>query len=398
MCSKALQGITVLDLTRVLAGPFCAMNLADFGAEVIKIEMPGKGDDTHAFPPFRNGESMYFANINRNKKGITLNLKSEEGKKIFFDMVKKADVVLENYRPGVMDKLGAGYDVLCEINPRIIYAACSGFGAYGRDHLKPGYDIIAQAEGGMMSITGEYGESPLRVGAAIGDVLGGMNMIIGVLLALQARNVTGKGQRVDISLQDSVISCLENTGIRFQGSGKLPERIGNRYASAYPYDAFHGKDGDFVIGCANDKLFTLLCNNVFHMPELLEDKRFSTNAARCENWAELKSIVNSWSVNYTVEEAVNIILGAGVPAGKIANIEQLMSSDHVMEDREMYVSLPHPKIGDMYVNGTPVKLMGTPAEIVSPAPALGQDNLEVFHSMLGYDEEKIEALAASGVI
>ena len=235
---KALSNITVLDLTRVLAGPYCTMMLADYGANVIKIEMPGKGDDTRAMGPKKNDYSMYYAYVNRGKKGITLNLKSEEGKKLFLEMVKKADVVVENYRPGVMDKLGVGYDVLKEVNDQIIYAAVSGFGCYGPKHQRPGYDIIAQATSGLMSITGEAGGQPLRVGNAMGDVLGGMNLTIGILMALNARTVTGRGQRVDVALVDSVVSSLEVGWQRFFASGKQPELIGNRYASAFPYDSF----------------------------------------------------------------------------------------------------------------------------------------------------------------
>ena len=256
---KALQDIVVLDLTRVLAGPYCTMMLADFGADVIKIEIPVKGDDTRGMGPFVNGSSLYYANVNRNKKSVTLNLKEPKGKEMFLALVKKADVVVENSRPGVRDRMGLGYEVLQEANERIIYAAVSGFGSYGRCSARPGYDIIAQAYGGLMSITGEPDGEPLRVGTAIGDVLGGMNLTIGVLMALHARELSGKGQRVDVALVDSVISSLETGTQRYFASGKLPRRIGNRYASAYPYDSFKAKDGSFVIGCGNDKLFNLLC-------------------------------------------------------------------------------------------------------------------------------------------
>lgn len=233
---SALENLTILDLTRVLAGPFCTMMLADMGAKVIKIEIPSGGDDTREYPPFRlnkNGEreSVYFANINRNKKGITLNLKSEEGKHLFRELVKKADIVVENYRPGVMDKLGLGYDALRKINPQIIYGSVSGFGNTGPYRLRPGYDILAQAMGGMMAITGVPGGPPTRVGSAIGDILGGLHLAIGLLAAVNARNLTGQGQRVDISLMDSVIAAAENTGIKYLESGKIPPRMGNRYAA-----------------------------------------------------------------------------------------------------------------------------------------------------------------------
>ena len=326
---KALADILVLDLTRVLAGPYCTMMLADYGAEVIKIEVPGKGDDTRAFGPLKNGASMYYANVNRGKKGVTLNLKEDKGKKIFLDMVKRADVVVENYRPGVMDKLGLGYEKLKKNNDRIIYAAVSGFGCYGPKSLRPGYDIIAQATGGLMSITGEPGRHGIRVGNAMGDVLGGMNLTIGILIALHARTITGKGQRVDVSLVDSVVSSLETGTQRYFASGKQPELMGNRYAAAYPYDSFKASDGFFVIGCGNDKLFSLFCNNVLNRPELLEDSRFATNIKRCEYHAELKPIIEEWSINYSIDEAVDLLNEAGVPAAPINDLQRVTEDDHI---------------------------------------------------------------------
>lgn len=395
---KALADILVLDLTRVLAGPYCTMMLADYGAEVIKIEVPGKGDDTRAFGPLKNGASMYYANVNRGKKGVTLNLKEDKGKKIFLDMVKRADVVVENYRPGVMDKLGLGYEELKKNNDRIIYAAVSGFGCYGPKSLRPGYDIIAQATGGLMSITGEPGRHGIRVGNAMGDVLGGMNLTIGILIALHARTITGKGQRVDVSLVDSVVSSLETGTQRYFASGKQPELMGNRYAAAYPYDSFKASDGFFVIGCGNDKLFSLFCNNVLHRPELLEDSRFATNIKRCEYHAELKPIIEEWSVNYSIDEAVDLLNEAGVPAAPINDLQRVTEDDHIANVREMFVPLHHPIIGDMKVNGNPVKLVDTKADISRPAPALGQDNGEVYKSLLGFDESFLEKLKEDKII
>ena len=398
MATKALQDIVVLDLTRVLAGPYCTMMLADYGAKVIKIEIPGRGDDTRAFGPLKNGASMYYANVNRGKKGVTLNLKSDKGKEMFKQMVKKADVVVENYRPGVMDKMGVGYDVLKEVNPRIIYGAVSGFGCYGPDSKRPGYDIIAQATGGLMSITGEPGGHPLRVGNAMGDVLGGMNLTIGILMALHARELTGRGQRVDVALVDSVVSSLEIGILRFFASGKQPELMGNRYASAYPYDSFKAKDGLFVIGCGNDKLFTLLCNKVFKQPELLTDPRFETNLKRCENHAALKPIVEAWSSQYTIKEAVDMILAAGVPAAPINDLPHVTTDPHIAGAREMFVPLHHPVIGDMKVNGNPIKLMDTKLDISVPAPELGQDNAAVYGDLLGLDEAALKKLQEEKVI
>ena len=395
---KALQDIVVLDLTRVLAGPYCTMMLADFGADVIKIEIPIKGDDTRGMGPFVNGSSLYYANVNRNKKSVTLNLKDPKGKEMFLALVKKADVVVENYRPGVMDRMGLGYEVLKEANERIIYAAVSGFGSYGRCSARPGYDIIAQAYGGLMSITGEPDGDPLRVGTAIGDVLGGMNLTIGILTALHARELTGKGQRVDVALVDSVVSSLETGTQRYFASGKLPRRIGNRYASAYPYDSFKAKDGSFVIGCGNDKLFTLLCTKVLHREDLLTDPRFLSNALRCENHAALKVEVEKWSTTLTKEEAYEAINAAGVPASPINDLYQVSHDPHIVEDREMFIPVKHPVIGNMRVNGNPVKLLDMMPEVRTCAPALGQHKEEVYGQLLGMDKAQLEALEEDHVI
>lgn len=395
---KALQDIVVLDLTRVLAGPYCTMMLADFGADVIKIEIPIKGDDTRGMGPFVNGSSLYYANVNRNKKSVTLNLKDPKGKEMFLALVKKADVVVENYRPGVMDRMGLGYEVLKEANERIIYAAVSGFGSYGRCSARPGYDIIAQAYGGLMSITGEPDGEPLRVGTAIGDVLGGMNLTIGILTALHARELSGKGQRVDVALVDSVVSSLETGTQRYFASGKLPRRIGNRYASAYPYDSFKAKDGNFVIGCGNDKLFNLLCAKVLHREDLLTDPRFLSNALRCENHAALKVEVEKWSTTLTKEEAYEAINAAGVPASPINDLYQVSHDPHIVEDREMFIPVKHPVIGDMRVNGNPVKLLDMMPEVRTCAPALGQHNEEIYGQLLGMDKAQLEALEEDHVI
>lgn len=395
---KALSNITVLDLTRVLAGPYCTMMLADYGANVIKIEVPGKGDDTRAMGPKKNDYSMYYAYVNRGKKGITLNLKEEEGKKMFIEMVKKADVVVENYRPGVMDKLGLGYDELKEVNDQIIYAAVSGFGCYGPKYKRPGYDIIAQATSGLMSITGEAGGQPLRVGNAMGDVLGGMNLTIGILMALNARTVTGRGQRVDVSLVDSVVSSLEVGWQRFFASGKQPELIGNRYASAFPYDSFTASDGRFVIGCGNDKLFTLLCTKVLGREDLLTDPRFDTNIHRCENYAALKPEIEKWSIEHTIAECVSLIDAAGVPVAPINMLADVANDEHIAGAREMFIHMHHPVIGDMTVPGNPVKLLDTKPDISKCAPDLGQDNKAVYGEMLGLTEGDLETLKAHNVI
>lgn len=396
--TTALGDITVLDLTRVLAGPYCTMMLADFGANVIKVEIPGKGDDTRAMGPIKNSASMYYANVNRNKKGVTLNLKAPEGKELFKELVKKADVVVENYRPGVMDKLGLGYDELKKVNPRIIYAAVSGFGCYGPNSQRPGYDIIAQAVGGLMSISGHPGGQPTRVGSAMGDMLGGMNLTIGILMALHARQLTGRGQRVDVALVDSVVASLETGTQRYFASGKLPELMGNRYAAAYPYDSFAAADGSFVIACGNDHLFQLLCEKVIHRPDLLTDPRFDSNLKRCDNHAALKPEIEKWTSLHTIDEAVEAINAAGVPAAPINDMRRVTSDDSIANVREMFVPLHHPVIGDMRVNGNPVKLLDMMPQITRHAPELGQDNEAVYGELLGLDAAALNEYREKHVI
>ena len=398
----ALENLTVLDLTRVLAGPFCTMMLADMGANVIKIEVPTGGDGTRTYPPFReknlNGqrESLYFANINRNKKGVTLNLKAPEGKAIFKELVKKADIVVENYRPGVMDKLGLGYDVLKEINPRLIYAAVSGFGCYGPYHLRPGYDILAQAMGGMMAITGPRGGEPTRAGSALGDMLGGLHVTIGILAAVNARTITGKGQRVDVSLMDSMIAATENTALKYLESGQIPPRMGNRYAAVSPYDAFKVKDGVIIIAAGNQKLYEKLCTEVLHRPDMITDPRFVDMTGRLENQDAIQEVIEDTLKDYTMEEATQLVLSKGIPAGPILNIKQILEDPHVKE-REMFVEMDHPTLGRITVNGCAIKLMDTKPSVRTPAPQLGQDNKAIYEGLLGMSEEEFAALHEKAV-
>lgn len=393
----ALEGIRVLDLTRVLAGPFAAMMLADMGAEVIKIEIPNRGDDSRAFGPFINGESAYYMNLNRNKKGVTLDLKKPEGKEIFLEMVKRSDVVVENYRPGTMEKLGLGYETLREVNEGIVYAAVSGFGHYGPYMKRPGYDIIGQAMGGLMSTTGWPGGEPTRTGTAMGDVLGGLSAAIGILAALKNRDFTGKGQKVDVALVDSVVASMEIITQIYLAEGRIPERIGNRYETVYPYDSFKAKDGSLVIGAGNEKLYQELCK-VMGMPELAYDERFNTIPKRKQRHVELKEIIENWTRDKTVNELVDMLLEAGVPAAPIYGVDQVVKDPHIAKAREMFVNVKHPKAGDTTLTGCHIKLYDTKPSIRTPAPLLGQHNEEIYCSWLGISRERLEQLKAGGVI
>ena len=394
---QALQNLTVLDLTRVVSAPYAASVLGDFGANVIKIEMPGSGDDARGYGPYENGESMYYANLNRNKRGITLNLKTQEGKDILKSLVKEADILLENYRPGVMDKLGLGYDVLKEINPGLIYGALSGFGSYGPYSQRPGYDIISQGMGGLMSVTGAKGGEPTRSGNAMGDILGGMNLVIGVLMAVNARNMTGVGQRIDVSLVDSVVASLENAYIRYFKSGELPVRNGNAYASIAPYDTYRAKDGRVIIACGNQKLYERLCNEVLDMAWMITDERFLNVPLRVANNEIQKQYIEEWTMQYTVDEIVEKVLAKGIPAALIFNVRQITEDEHIAKAREMFIEIDHPTIGRMKVNGSPIKLMDMMPRINCPAPTLGQHNEEILEG-LGYTAEQIADFKERGVI
>ena len=392
-----LEGITVLDLTRVLAGPYCAMLLADMGATVIKIETPNGGDDSRAFGPFINGESSYFMNLNRNKKGITINLKAPEGKAMFLALVEQADVVLENYRPGTMEKLGLGYEDLKKVNPGLVYGCVSGFGHYGPYSKRAGYDIIGQAVGGLMSTSGWPGGEPTRTGTAMGDVLGGLSCAVGVLAAVTNKLKTGEGQKVDVSLVDSVVSSLEIITQIYLSSGKIPERIGNRYESVYPYDSFKAKDGSLVIACGNNKLFGLLAD-LMKQPELVTNPDFETNHLRVQNHAKLKPILEEWLKDITIDEAVEMLLAAGVPAGPINTIDRIVNDPHIAEAREMFVDVEHPVAGKTKLTGNHLKFSEKKTKVKDPAPLLGQHNEEIYGTMLGMDPAKVKELAENGVI
>ena len=395
--SGALEGVTVLDLSRVLAGPFCTMMLGDMGAEIIKLEVPKGGDDSRAFPPFIDGESVYFKNLNRNKQGITLNLKGE-GKNIFLELISKVDILIENYRPGTMEKLGLGWEDLKKINPRLIYGCVSGFGHTGPYAKRAGYDIVGQGMSGLMSVTGWPGGGPTRCGAPVSDVVAGISLCSGVLAALHHRDRTGEGQKVDIALVDTLVAALQIINQIYLADGRLPERIGNRYESSYPYDTFPTQDGrEVVIGCANDKFWQILCG-LMNRPDLAENPDLATNKQRVESHELVRREVESWTRTQEAEGLVEMLLAQGIPSCPIYDIEQVTRDPHIAGAREMFVEKEYPRIGKLKVTNTHIKMDRTPAGFRAPSPDLGQHNEEIYGKILGYSLEKIEELRKQGVI
>ena len=381
-----LEGIVVLDLTRVLAGPYCGTLIADMGATVIKVENPIGGDDSRSMGPFINGNSVYYAN-----------LKTSEGKEIFKELVKKADIIIENYRPGTMEKLGLGYDELKKVNPAIIYGAVSGFGHTGPLSKRAGYDIIGQAMGGLMSTTGWPGGPATRSGTPLGDVLGGLNLAIGILAALVNREKTGLGEKVDVALVDSVASAMENITMIYQATGRIPQRIGNRYESTYPYDSFPANDGDVIIAAGNNKLFSILCE-IMEQPELKNDSRFLDVKSRVANHDDLFEIVSTWTKKYSVEEIDKKLNDAGCPASIVNTIDRLVVDRQIAGAREMFPEIEQPGIGKLQITACPQKLTRTKSYPRKAAPLLGEDNIDIYGKLLGFDENKIKELKEKGII
>ncbi len=390
--AKPLEGVVVLDLSRVLAAPYTGMILADMGADVIKIERPGKGDDSRAYGPFKNGESVYYMSLNRGKRSMTLNMKSEEGKQILKDLVKEADVLVENFRGGTMDKLGLGYDVLKEINPRLIYSACTGFGMTGPYKFDPAYDVIVQGMGGIMSITGQEGGEPTKVGASIGDITAGIFSAVGIMMALYAREKTGKGQLVDVSMLDCQVAILENAIARYMNAGVSPKPIGNRHASITPFQSLKTSDGYVIIAVGNDTLWQKFCG-LIDRPDLAADPRFTTNPLRTENVKVLGEELTKTFVTKTMDEWLHILKEGGIPVGPINDVERVIKDPAVIA-RDMIVTTHHPVAGDVEMAGVPIKLSDTPGSVDGPAPTLGQHTREILKEKLNMDDALIDQLYA----
>ena len=392
-----LDGIRVLDLTRVVAGPYCSMFLGDLGAEVVKVEQPGFGDDTRGWgPPFTGGESAYYLCINRNKQSITLDLKSIEGVELLRQMTEVADVVIENFRPGTMERLGLGEQELRQFNPRLIYASLTGFGADGPMSDWPGYDLIVQAWGGLMSITGTPEGEPVKVGVAIVDLVAGLMLGKAITAALFARERLGLGQRIDTSLLEAEVASLINVGSNYLISGKIPSRWGNAHPNIVPYQNFKTADGYFVLGVASETIWRRFCPAIGR-PDLTEDSRFADNAKRVENRMALIALLTEIFLSRTNQTWLKLFNDAEVPCAPVQTVDQVFQSPQVLH-RDMLVGVEHPTAGKVPMAGVPVKFSLTPASVRLPPPLLGEHNRQVLKGWLDMSDEAIEELKRKKIV
>ena len=390
-----LEGVRVLDLTRVLAGPYASMVLADLGAEVIKVELPGQGDESRTFGPFQNGESAYFTSVNRGKKSVTIDLRKERGQELARQLASACDVLVENFRPGSMARFGLDYEALHKRFPRLVYASISGFGQTGPYAQRPAYDVIIQAMGGIASITGEPGGEPVRVGSSIGDLSAALFGAIGILAALNRVQRMGAGQQVDISMMDCQVALLENALARYFVSGEVPAPLGSRHPAITPFQFFKASDGYIVIAAGNEGLWRKLCE-ALELPGLVDDERFADNARRTENHAELEPILAGALGRGAVGEWCEVLGAAGIPCGPIHTIAQV-ADDAQVAARQMIVELVHPKAGVQALPNSPLKFSETPVQLERAAPLLGQHTDEVLEE-LGLDDETLAELRRDEVI
>ncbi len=396
-----LDDIVVFDLSRVLSGPYCSMSLGDFGARVIKLEHPDGGDDTRAFgPPFLHGESTYFLSVNRNKESVAIDLKKPEGRALALELACRADVLLENFRPGALDRLGLDYQTLAAKNPKLIYASISGFGHSGLAEWsrRPGYDLAIQGMGGLASLTGESDGPPLKAGVSIADLIAGLHALVGILVALHARTRTGRGQHVDVSMLDGQISLLTyHAGIYF-ATGRTPTRQGNRHPSIVPYETYRAEDGYVNLAVGNDVLWRTFCDAVGPaLKAAASDPRFAENSKRVENREALSAIMTPLVASRSVAAWLELCEKAGVPSGPILSVSQALEHPQVRA-RDMVVALDHEKAGPILVTGVPIKLSETPGKVRSAPPQLGEHTLSVLSGLLGKTNEELERLRASGVL
>ena len=379
--AKFLQNVLVVDFTRVLAGPFCTMTLADLGARVLKIEPPG-GDEARGMGPFKNGHSLYFASINRGKEGVVLDLKTDAGREAARALAEKADVLVENYRPGTMDRLGLGYESLAELNPRLIYASLSGFGQTGPYRDRGAYDVIVQAMSGMMGITGQLQGPPTRVGASIGDMIPALYTVAGIMGALFERSQTGQGCQLDVAMMDSVFALTENALARYWLTEQNPAPMGNRHPAIAPFSTFATGDGTIVIACGNDSLWRQLCD-CLEIPEGRDDSRFATNELRTENAEELAEFLETCLASRATEDWLERLLEAGIPAAKVNRMSDLADDPH-LRSRNMVQEIEQEGIGRMLTPGSPIKSNRSDDDIRAAAPALGADTRRVLEELAGW--------------
>ena len=394
--SGPLAGVTVLDLSRVLSGPYCTMHLADMGARVIKIERPGDGDETRAWgPPFVAGESAYFLGVNRNKESVTLDFKQPDGRGIIDRLLDRSDVLVENFRPGTLARVGLDYASLQPAHPRLVYASISGFGQTGPRRHQPGYDAVIQAEGGLMSVTGDPDGPPFRVGVAIADLVAGLLAVQGIVLALYARDRMGRGQHVDISMLDGVVSLLSYHASMYLTTGTRSGRLGNRHATIAPYDTFAAADGEFFLAVGNDEQFRRLCEAA-GLPSLGDEPAFADNPSRVVNHAELRGRLTPALRSHPRQYWIDVLTQAGVPCGAVREVHDVLADPQVLA-REMVASVEHATAGTLEVLGVPVKLSETPGSVRTAPPTLGQHTAAVLHE-LGVEDADIERLRRNGVI
>ena len=392
---RPLEDLLVVDLSRALAGPYCSMMLADLGARVVKVESPDGGDDTRGWgPPFYDGESAYFLSINRNKQSLALNLKDPRGRDLVLRLIGRADVLVENFRPGAMDRLGLGYAAVRESAPRLVYCSISGFGQTGPYRERAAYDLIVQGMGGIMGITGEPDGAPMRVGVAIADICAGMFAAYGILAALRVRERTGKGQWVDASMLDGQVAWMTYMAANYFATGDNPPRVGSAHLNLVPYQPFRTRDGFVNVAVGSEGLWLKFCEAV-EIP-IAADRRFATNADRVRNREVLLDLLMPVFARRTTAEWVERLLGAGVPAGPIYRMNEVMEDPQV-HHREMVVEVEHPRAGRIRVNGVPVKFSETPGGVVTPPPMLGEHTEAVLRE-LGCEAGEIAALGRDGVI
>ena len=391
-----LAGFTILDLTRVLSGPYCTMVLGDLGARVIKVEQPGKGDDTrHWGPPFVGAESAYFLSINRNKESVTLDYKPAAGRAVLEKLIEKADVLVENFRPGTLDRAGFGWDAVHRRFPRLVYASISGYGQTGPRRDEAGYDAVMQAEGGLMSVTGDADRPGYRLGVAITDMVAGLYCAQGITAALLARERFGVGQRVDIGMLDTTAALLTYQAANWFTTGQTPQRKGNRHATIAPYETFTTADGEIVIAVGNDDIWKRFCPAA-DLPELAANPRFATNKDRMANYDEMRPPIDRVFRTASNAEWIARLNAAGVPNGEVRDIGQMLN-DPQLAAREMVQTLMHPTIGATRVIGAPIKLSDTPASLRSAPPVLGQHTDAVL-AELGYSAVEIAGLRQTRVV